>query len=154
MDLSPNFTLAEFLVSDTAARKGIDNTPSPQIIEKLRVTSQLLERIRAHLSKAAGKDVGIRISSGYRCLILNREVGSSDTSDHCRGLAADWIAPKFGTPFEICQALLPHIDELDIGQMIYEHTWVHVSARRPDKQINRVLTVKGKGYRVGLHKTP
>jgi hypothetical protein len=46
------------------------------------------------------------ISSGYRCLALNRAIGSSDTSDHIKAMAADFRAPAFGSPLEVSKALL------------------------------------------------
>ena len=36
MQLSEHFELAEFLVSETAARRGISNEPTPEVIKNLR----------------------------------------------------------------------------------------------------------------------
>ena len=96
-NLTPNFTLEEFTFSETATRLGIDNTPSPEIAEELKRTAEMLEQIRAILG---GRPV--RISSGYRCLPLNRQVRSADTSAHILGQAADFTVPQFGSPRAIC----------------------------------------------------
>ena len=65
MQLSHNFTLAEFIRSQTAARLGIDNTAPPEVVENLRC---LCENILQPLRDAVG--VPIRVNSGYRCLQL------------------------------------------------------------------------------------
>ena len=150
MNLSTHFTLKEFTDSDTALRLGIDNTLPVELTDNAKATADLMERIRAFLSDRAGNEVPIDITSGYRCLELNRSIGSHDNSDHRKALACDFRAPTFGTPLEICKALAPAVSVLQIGQLIYEHTWVHVSVRVPDKLINRIITVAGKDYVPGI----
>jgi len=150
MNLSTHFALAEFTASDTAARMGINNDLPLELVPAATVACELLERIRAHLGERAAKPVPLLISSGYRCAALNRAIGSSDTSDHIRAMAVDFRAPAFGTPLQVSQALALVADSLNIGQLIYEHTWIHVSTRRPDKLLNRILTVAGKDYVPGI----
>lgn len=150
MKLSAHFSLAEFTDSDTARRLGIDNSLPAELLGEAMNTAALMERIRLFLTERAGKDIGVLPSSGYRCLALNRAIGSKDSSDHVKMMAIDFRAPTFGTPFEVCQALVPVVDSLHIGQLIYEHTWIHVSTRQPDKQLNRILTVQGSGYVCGV----
>ena len=78
------FTLQELLKSDTAKRKGIDNTPSFEVVDHLReLTGKILDPLRV----AWGKP--IRVSSGYRCERLNKAVGGAATSVHMLGYAAD-----------------------------------------------------------------
>ena len=49
--LSKNFQLGEFIESDTAKRKGIDNTPNEEIIENIRLlVTSLLQPIRDRIS--------------------------------------------------------------------------------------------------------
>jgi len=79
MQLSQNFKLNEFTTSQTATRKGIDNTAPAPIVERLRMVANTLEQIRTLLGNHS-----IRISSGYRCLALNRAIGSGDSSAHTR----------------------------------------------------------------------
>ena len=150
MNLSTHFTLAEFTQSDTAARMSINNDLPLELLPAATVTCELLERIRGYLCERAAKPVPLLISSGWRCPALNRAVGSSDTSDHLRAMAVDFRAPAFGTPLQVAQALAPMVDALNIGALIYEHSWIHISTRRPDKLLNRILTVAGKNYVPGI----
>lgn len=154
MNLTPHFTLEEFIRSDKAAAEGIDNTLPPELHANAIATCEMLERIRALLSERAGYTVPILLSSGYRCLALNTAVGSSASSDHIRAQAGDWTAPAFGTPLQICRVLAPLVSTLGIGQLIYEcptpgRRWVHTSTRLPEKQMNRVIT-SGPGRQVAL----
>lgn len=148
--LSPHFSLEEFTASDTALRMGVDNSLPAELMANARATADMLERIRVHLISLRGRPIPIVLTSGYRCPQVNRAVGSSDTSDHRKAMAADWRAPDFGTPLQLCQALAPVVNLLCIGQLIYEHTWVHVSTRIPDLAVNRILTVQGNGYVPGI----
>ncbi|HYF18680.1 MAG TPA: D-Ala-D-Ala carboxypeptidase family metallohydrolase [Ramlibacter sp.] len=151
MNLSPHFTLAEFTVSQLAKRRGIDNALPPDLLPAAMNTAQLLERIRARLSHLAGRDIPLRVTSGYRCVELNRALGSGDGSDHVRAMAADFVAPAFGTAFQVASALEPVVDELQLGQLIHEFgDWVHVSTRVPANPVNRVITISAAGTRPGV----
>src|SRR5690242_11290128 len=101
MQLSEHFSLEELIASEVAARQGIDNAPSPPIMANLRVLAAGLERVRAALG---GKP--IHVSSGYRCLALNRAVGGAVRSAHIDGLAADILCPQFGAPLDVCEAIV------------------------------------------------
>lgn len=149
--MTPNFTLAEFVASDAAARRGIDNT-LPQSLEPAALaTLEMMERIRAHLSAVAGRDIPIIVSSGYRSPALNMAIGGSSTSDHTRAQACDWKAPAFGKPLEVCRALAPHVSVLGVGQLIHEFgAWVHTSTAIPQKAVNRVITIARSGVTVGI----
>ena len=150
MNLSTHFTLDEFTQSDTAKRLGIDNDLPIIYYPAAYKTAAMLERIRAYLSERHAAPVPMSITSGYRCLALNRAIGSADTSDHIKAMAADFKAPVFGTPYEVSKMLAEAMDFLQIGQLIYEHTWIHVSTRTPEKILNRILTVQGKDYVTGV----
>ena len=78
------FTLAELLRSETAKKKGIDNTPTFEVVAHL---SELVETILDPLRAAYG--MPIKVSSGYRCPELNKAVGGAATSVHQIGYAAD-----------------------------------------------------------------
>ena len=143
--MTPHFSLDEFTASDTAARLNIDNRIPDELRENALKTLQMMERIRFHI------DAPITITSGYRCEALNRAVGSKPTSDHTLAFAVDFKAPKAGTPYEIAKDLAGVIDVLGIGQLILEFSsWCHVSLARPDKTINRIITIDKTGVRAGI----
>ncbi len=147
-----HFTLAEFARSDTAVRLQIDNALPEHLLPNAESTLLMMERIRAQLCELAGRDIPIRISSGYRCLALNWALKSASTSDHVSACAVDWTAPAFGSPYEICLALHPHLDALGIGQLIAEFgTWVHTSTKLASP-VNRAITITHAGTTTGIHK--
>ena len=119
--LSPHFTLDELTLSQTAARMGIDNTPTAAALAALQRTALGLEAVRMRLGGAP-----IGVSSGYRCLTLNRAIGSKDGSQHVLGEAADFTAPRFGSPRQIVDALVD--SDVPYDQLILEFgRWVHIS---------------------------
>lgn len=141
ISLSCHFTVTEFTFSETAAREGIDNRLPQALYQEAIATAMMLEGVRSHLSEQAGRDIPIHISSGYRCWPLNSRVGSN-SGDHPSAQAVDWVAPAFGTPLQICEALAPHVSRLGIGQLIHEHgSWVHTSRKVPSNPINRIITI-------------
>lgn len=79
-----HFELTEFINSATAKKKGIDNTPSFEVVEHL---DELVEKVLDPLRSAYG--MAINVSSGYRCPALNKAVGGAETSVHQIGYAAD-----------------------------------------------------------------
>jgi hypothetical protein len=120
MKLSEHFNLDEFTASQTAVRRGIDNTPPPAVTERLRMLAATLEQVRSLLGNNS-----IRISSGYRCLDLNRAIGRGNLSAHVLGYAVDFTCPKFGTPKEVANKIAESPIKFD--QLIYEGTWIHLS---------------------------
>lgn len=146
--LSPHFTLAELTASNKAAQLGIDNTPPPELIPRLVMLAEMLERIRGAVN------VPITVTSGYRCQRLNQAVGGVTSSDHTQGHAADIVAPKFGSATEVARLIAPLVSVLGVGQLILEGVkgkqWVHVSTHSPEKAINRVLTVTDAGVSPGI----
>jgi zinc D-Ala-D-Ala carboxypeptidase len=127
MQLSKNFSLAEMLESQTARRHNIIEqfNPPADAITNLKL---LCIHILQPLSDAIG--LPIHISSGYRCLKVNRLVGSKDNSQHPLGEAADTECPSMSNA-----ALFHKIQELKLpfDQLIWEFgtnqepAWVHVS---------------------------
>ena len=85
MKLSENFSLLELTKSQTAERKGIDNTPSPTHQENLKLLcTSILQPIRDHFGRV------VSVSSGYRSEALCIAIGSKTTSQHAKGEAADF----------------------------------------------------------------
>ncbi|MBK7954249.1 MAG: DUF882 domain-containing protein [Candidatus Accumulibacter sp.] len=143
--LTPHFNIDEFLFSQTATRKGIDNKPTPEVAENLRRLAEVLETVRLLLD-----GVPIRISSGYRSPALNDAIGGAPKSAHMQGLAADFTAPTFGTLKDTARRIAA--SGLAYDQLIFEHgTWLHLgiaeSGHTPKKED---LSFFGANYR----KTP
>jgi zinc D-Ala-D-Ala carboxypeptidase len=133
--LSPNFLLLELTDSDKARACGINNAPDNLALSNLFKTAELLEKVRTALGGKA-----ILVSSGYRSVALNDAVGGSSTSDHLRGEAADFRCPAFGTPLDVCHAIVA--SGIKFGQLIYEGTWVHISIPDGSARDGEVLQMK------------
>ena len=84
MNLSRNFTLSELTKSDTAIRKGINNNPNAEQIEKLKALCEnILQPVRDHFGR-------VKITSGFRSVDLCMAIGSSPNSQHAKAEAADF----------------------------------------------------------------
>ncbi|MBQ9203049.1 MAG: peptidase M15 [Prevotella sp.] len=135
--LSENFTLGEFLSSQTAVRHGIANLPQPCHVSNLRnLCREVLQPLRDHIGQP------IRISSGYRCPELNALVHGVGDSQHLHGCAADLHLPSEQTGkawyFWICNHL--DFDQLLFETNRYRAVWLHVSCR-PDFKQNRHMAI-------------
>ena len=128
MKLSENFSLIELTKSQTAERKGINNTPSTEHQENLkRLCESILQRVRDHFGRV------VSVSSGYRSPELCEAIGSKTTSQHAKGEAADFEI--FGVSNkELAYYIHEH---LEYDQLILEYWkeedpnsgWVHCSYR-------------------------
>ncbi len=122
-----HFTIEELCASETARRRGIDNTPGA---EERDCMVALVEAVLDPLREAYGKPIAV--GSGYRCPRLNEAVGGAAKSQHKKGQAADIV----GTPNtrEENRRLFSLVKELGLpfDQLINEknYQWVHVSHRR------------------------
>lgn len=144
MKLSEHFNLNEFTISQTATRKGIDNTPAAPIVERLRMVANTLEHIRTLLGNHS-----IRISSGYRCIALNRAIGSGDSSAHVQGYAVDFTCPGFGTPKEVAKKIAE--SDIKFDQLIHEgNQWIHLSIDPRNRR--ELLTAHFKGGKASYTK--
>jgi zinc D-Ala-D-Ala carboxypeptidase len=147
--LSEHFTLEEATISETASRRGIDNSHhAPQIITNASKTAVHLESVRKLLGGNS-----IHINSWIRCIELNRALGSKDSSQHISGEAVDFICPSFGTPTDIAKIISEQVGLIGFDQLILEHTWVHISwSSLPNaRQRNQVLSLLSNGsYSRGL----
>ena len=84
MNLTRNFTLSELTKSDTAIRKGINNNPSPEQIEKLKALCEnILQPVRDHFGR-------VKITSGFRSVELCLAINSSANSQHAKAEACDF----------------------------------------------------------------
>jgi hypothetical protein len=146
-NLSPHFTLSEFIASDTAAMNGIDNSPDEAALAELEKTADLMELIRA-----ACLENPVLISSGYRCPALNSAVGGASNSAHLYGCAADFTVPGFGSVLDVCHAIEPYLAEWGVDQLIYENAaWVHVGRANPGAEPRyQCLTINSSGTFNGI----
>ena len=84
MNLSRNFTLQELTKSDTAIRKGIDNNPNADQVEKLKLLCErVLQPVRDHFGR-------VKVTSGFRSPELCAAIGSSVNSQHAKAEAVDF----------------------------------------------------------------
>jgi len=140
MNLTEHFKINEFEDSDTAKRLKIDNSVPQEFRSNIKKIADLMEEVRSLLG------VPITITSGYRSPKLNRAVGGVQSSEHCSGLACDFIAPKFGKPSDICKAIID--SGIRYGQLIEEGTWVHISVE--GRHSMQDLTMRNGKYSSGI----
>ena len=131
---SEHFGIDEFTFSATAQAMGIINDPSSLELANLRfLCRELLEPAR----KVIGEP--IHITSGYRCLALNRAVGGVAQSYHVRGLAADLHIVSDAHASRLADALnaQPYCD-LILVEHAHGASWLHVQARKlsPRHRVN------------------
>ena len=145
MKLTENFSLNELTKSQTAERKGIDNTPSAEHQENLKsLCEMILQPIRDHFGQV------VSVSSGYRSPELCVAIGSSTQSQHAKGQASDFEI--FGVSNK---ELADWIDEnLDYDQLILEYWkgedepnsgWVHCSYTNGDNRKQYLRAYKENG---------
>ena len=139
MQLSENFSLNEFTKSDTAVRKGIDNTPNDVHLENMKALCEnVLQKVRSHFGKS------VRITSGYRSPELCEAIGSSSKSQHAKGQAADFEITGIDNK-ELAKWIR---DNVEFDQLILEFYtegdpnsgWVHCSYS--DDNRKQVLSAK------------
>jgi hypothetical protein len=149
--LSQNFTIQEYIKSQTALRQGIDNIPTE---EHMGNATALFRNVVQKVRDQFGVTV---INSGYRGEALNKAVGGSSTSQHCKGEAVDIECP--GTPnYDVAKWIE---DNLDFDQLILEFYtpgvpdsgWVHVSYKSEGNRKSVLTAMKENGktvYKPGL----
>ena len=136
MQISKHLSLAEVSRSETAKRRGINNTPSGEHLANFKLLAEnIFEPIREHFG------VPIHISSGYRSKELNSAINGSLTSQHCEGQAID-IDMDSSTNGVTNKMVFDFIkDNLNFDQLINEfnYSWVHVSFDSSGKQRKQIL---------------
>lgn len=144
--ISKHISYAEGVKSNTAKRKGIDNTPPLQVLMNMKLVA---EECFEPLRRKHGKPIGI--SSFYRSPELNTAIGGSKTSDHCKGCAIDIDADIYNngiTNKEIFEWLRANVE---FDQLIWEYgtddnpAWVHVSYRARGNR-GQVMRASSSGY--------
>ena len=144
MELTRNFTLSELTKSDTAIRRGINNNPNAEQIEKLKVLCEkILQPVRDHFGR-------VKVTSGFRSEALCVKIGSSVNSQHAKAEAADFEC--MGTDnAELADWIY---DNLEFDQLILEFYdpsepnsgWIHCSyvSDQPRKQFLHAFKSEGK----------
>ena len=136
--ISKHVSYKEGVYSNTATRRGIDNTPNDEQLNNMElVANEVFEPLRVWV------DGPIKINSFFRSPDLNTAIGGSSKSQHCKGQAMD-IDDTFG---KATNAEMYHFikDNLDFDQMIWEFgsddnpDWVHVSYVSEDDNRRRCL---------------
>ena len=144
MKISKHFTIQEACRSMTADRCGIDNTAPPNVAKNLfLIADNILEPVRNNYG------IPFTPSSWFRCLELNTTIGSKPTSQHAKGMAADFEIPSI-TNLELAEYIR---DNLIFDQLIlefYEPTfansgWVHCSYSKEENR-KQSLLYNGKDY--------
>ncbi len=136
--ISQHISYKEATFSQTATRKDIDNIPSEEILERMRVVAEnIFEPLRAYVEGP------IKINSFYRSIMLNTAIGGSKSSQHTRGEAID-LDDTLGCMSN--KDMFTFIkDELDFDQLIWEFgdnenpAWIHVSYVSPENNRRRIL---------------
>ena len=136
--ISKHISYKEGVYSNTATRKGINNTPNNEQLDNMELLAEeVFEPLRTYV------DGPIKINSFFRCPELNTAIGGSSSSQHCKGQAID-IDDTFG---RMSNAEMYHWikENLDFDQMIWEFgdddnpDWVHISYVSEKKNRNRCL---------------
>ena len=144
MKLTANFSLIELTKSQTAERKGIDNTPSPTHRDNLKsLCTRILQPIRDHFNRV------VSVSSGYRSEALCIAIGSKTTSQHAKGQAADFeiYGLSNGEPATWIK------ENLDYDQLILEfwtpespnNGWIHCSYNSEGNRKEYLRAYKNEG---------
>ena len=151
--LSPHFKLSEFVVSETASRHGIDNTPPEEAVENLRRLCQgTLEPLREALQ------LPVVITSGFRTKALNdRLAHSSERSQHMEGCAADFYVSSAGSIVQGSKVqgrrellikafrLIITSPEIDYDQLILYPNFIHVSYVSKERNRHNILKARSNG---------
>lgn len=141
MQLSKHLSLNEVTTSGTAKRLGIDNNPTPEHLNNLKLLAEkVFEPVREHFGKP------IKVSSGYRSKELNAATpGASSTSQHSTGEALDLDQDGMTTGITNKMVFEYIKNNINFDQLIWEFgtdsnpDWVHVSYESTGKQRKQIL---------------
>ena len=128
MKLSKNLWLSEVIKSNTATRRGIDNSPTDLHIANLKyLAEKIFQPIREHFG------CPIFVSSGYRSKALNEAIGGSQRSFHSHGMALDLDMDNKASKISNTDVFNFIKDKLEYTELIWEFgdedkpDWVHVA---------------------------
>ena len=136
--ISKHISDREGVYSTTATRKGLANKPDQFQLANMKL---LAEKVFEPLREWVGGP--IRINSFFRCKALNKAIGGSTSSQHCKGQAMD--IDDGGCKKTNAEMYEWIKKNLDFDQMIWEFgdeknpNWVHVSYVSPEENRTRCL---------------
>ncbi len=145
MKLSKNFTLQELVSSATASKYGIKNAPNAEQLQNLKnLAENILQPIRDEWNAP------IKVSSGFRCPLLNKKVKGAANSDHIYGAAADihTISDTIADNKKLWDLIIKMKNEgkIKCRQIIneYNYNWIHVSInhKRNSYKNNEIKIIK------------
>ncbi|MBQ8078006.1 MAG: hypothetical protein IJ235_06460 [Eubacterium sp.] len=136
------FTIDELCASDTAKRRGVDNTPTPTVRAKLQA---LIDNVLDPARREYGSY--ILVNSGYRSPALNAAVGGVSNSQHLTGEAADITTGSIDNDRRLFAIL---VAQGNYDQLIWEKPknslWIHVSYSATGLQRRQILAYNGSSY--------
>jgi len=152
-EISPHIAYIEVVRSQTAIRKGIDNTPNEEQLRNIRkLAEKIFEPLREIVSKERGRNTPLGISSFFRAPAHNKAIGGSETSQHCKGQAVDLDIDGYYNDLDNADLFYIIEENLEFDQLIWEFgtamnpDWVHVSYNEGNnrREILRSVSVDGK----------
>lgn len=144
MKISEHISMKEALRSNTAQRLGINNMPDNDTFVSMQITAEhIFEPLRNHFKEP------IYISSFYRSPELNKAIGGSKNSQHCKGEAIDiddvYSKASNADFFNYIK------NKLEFDQLIWEFgddenpAWVHVSYSLGKNRMRILKAIKENG---------
>ena len=134
------FTIKELSHSETANRKGIDNTPTGDVVVSMTtLINECLDPVRELYGKP------ITVTSGFRCPMLNKAVGGVNSSQHVKGEAADLVGRNDDETrkiFETAKAF-GQFDQLLYEKNSKGNIWVHISYKASGNRTMCIDNYKG-----------
>ena len=135
--ITKDFKLLDFIYSDTAKAKGINNIPDKQSLRNIFDIAKVVQKIQDELG------MKIHVNSCYRCPTLNSAIGGAKKSDHVFGAAVDIKVIPFSLENNMklwnCVNKLADEGKIKFRQLIFEYgnrsqgpKWVHVSINHPN----------------------
>lgn len=151
-NISEHISFQEATKSEAASRKGIANVPNEEQISNMKLLAEkVFEPMRLYISNnIRKKNTPIQINSFFRSAEVNKAVGGSTTSQHCKGEAID-IECHY-SDFTNKDLFLLIKGKSVFDQLIWEFgddkqpAWVHVSFNKDNnrKQVLRAISENGK----------
>ena len=136
------FTISEFIRSETAIKKRVWNGCNREQEDNIEsLVAAVLDPLREKYGSP------IKVTSGFRCTAVNKNIGGTVTSQHTVGEAADIVGYDGSTTenYKLGRLIvaLGNYDQIifeNVGKSDLKPQWIHVSWKR--KGDNRHLIMK------------